>query len=108
MRRAAFFGEVLAAHVIARVSRERHSGIATLLRTVVNQAVFADVEIARPGAATPLVWQALRYVVLESIDAGKAALLPRLHLIVDAAFFVIQRLHLAAAVVNDADGRTKS
>ena len=73
-----------------------------------HQPVFANIEISRTGAASPLVGQALRNVVLKSVDARKAALLPRLHLVINTAFFVAQRLHLPAAVMNDADGRTES
>ena len=77
VRRAAFFGEVLAADVVARVRRERNSRIAALLRAVMHQAVFADVEIARAGAAAPVIGQALRDVVLKGVDAGETALFPR-------------------------------
>src|SRR5271168_1519727 len=108
MRRAAFFGEVFAAHVVARIGRQRHSGIAALLGAVVHQSVFADIEIARARATAPVVGQALRDVVLEGVDAGEAALLPRLHLIVNAALFLVERLHLAAAVVNNSDGRAET
>src|SRR5712691_10673048 len=73
-----------------------------------NQAVLADVEIACAGAATPVVTLALRDIVLEGVDAGEAALLHRLHFEIDATLFFAQRLQLAAAVVNDADGRTES
>src|SRR5271170_1651295 len=99
MRRAGFFCHELAAEIVAAVGCERNSGIAALLRAVVHQSVFADVEIARSGAAAPLVRQTLRDVVLEGVNSGKAALLPRLHLVVDAALFVVERLHLAAAIV---------
>src|ERR1700728_1564610 len=108
MRCAAFFGEVFATHVVARVSRQRYAGIATLLRTVVHQPVLADVEITCSGAAAPVVGKTLRNIVLEGVDAGEAALLPRFHLVVDAALFVIQRLYLTAAVVNDSDGRAET
>src|SRR6202034_2723486 len=108
MRCAAFFRKIFAAHVVSRVGRQWYTGIATLLRAVVHQAVLANVEIPRSGAAAPVVGQALRNVVLEGVDAGEAALLPRLHLVVDAALFVIQRLYLTAAVVNDSDGRAET
>src|ERR1700676_4629257 len=87
IRCAAFFGEIFAAHVVAGVGCERHAGIAALLRAVVDQSVFADVEVAGAGSAAPIIRQAFRDVVLEGIDASEAALLPRLHLVVDAALF---------------------
>ncbi len=50
----------------------------------------------------------MRDIILEGIDAGEAALIPRLHLVVNAALLLAQRLQLAAAVVNDTDGRSES
>src|SRR5579883_3122934 len=67
-------------------------------------ARLADVEIARPGAAPPLVGTPLRDVVLERIDAREAALLQRLHLLIHRALLRVQRLQLPAAVVDDPDG----
>src|SRR5580658_10975255 len=108
MRRTAFFGEIFAAHVVASVSCERNPGIAALLGAIVHQPVFADVEIARAGAAAPIVRQALRDVVLEGVDAGEAALFHRLHFVIDAALFSAERLQLAATIVDDADGRAET
>ena len=84
---AAFFGEIFAAHVIARVSGEGHARITALLRAVMHQPVFANVEVAGAGTASPRIGQALSDVVLEGVDAGEAALLPRLHFVVDPPFF---------------------
>ena len=53
-RRAALFRDEFAANVVP-CTRQRLAGIAALLRAVVHQAVFADVEITRAGAALPLV-----------------------------------------------------
>src|SRR5271168_465620 len=108
MRRARLFSHELTAYIVASIGCERNSGITALLRAVVHQAVFADVEVARAGAAAPVVGLALGNVVLKSVDAGEAAFFQRLHFVIDAAFFLAQRLQLAAAVVNDADGRSES
>src|SRR5437879_3499324 len=104
VRGAALFGQVFAANVVAGVGFERNSGVAALLRAIVHQSVFADIEIAGAGSAAPVVTFALRNVVLEGVDASEAAFLERLHFVVDAALFLAQRLQLSAAVVNDADG----
>src|ERR1700685_593439 len=106
--RASFFRKKFAANVVARITGQRHARIPALLRAVMHQPVFANIEISRTGAASPLVGQALRNVVLKSVDARKAALLPRLHLVINAPLFLAQRLHLPAAIVYDADGRTES
>jgi len=73
----------------------------------VDEPVFANIEISRAGAATPLVGPSLRDVVLERIDAREAALLHAFHLVVNGAFLVLERLNLALAVVNDADRGTE-
>src|SRR5208337_1742718 len=98
----------LAAYVGKRVFLKRGTGIAALLRAVMHQAVLANVEVARSGAAAPLIRTPQRDVVLKRIHAGKAAFLQSLHLVVHAAFFVVQGLQLARAVVNDSYGGTES
>jgi len=70
----------------------------------VDQAVFADVQVAGSGAASPLIGAALCDVVLESVDAGKAAFFQGLNFVVDVPLLFIERLELSAAVVDDADG----
>src|SRR5271155_4787829 len=97
MRRAAFLREIFAAHVVASIRGEGHTRIAALLRAVMHQPVFANVEVACAGTAAPRIRQALSDVVLEGVDAGEAALLPRLHFVVDPALFAAQRLQLATA-----------
>ena len=47
---------------------ERHAGVAALLRAVVHQAVFADIEVARAGAAAPVVGPALGDGFLELVE----------------------------------------
>ena len=59
-RGAAFFGEEFAVALLVGVFHERNAGIAALLRAIVDQAVFADVEVARAGAAAPVVFLAAR------------------------------------------------
>src|SRR5437763_14199890 len=60
-----FLGFVLAVEVGLRVVGERDAGRAALLRAVMHEAVFADVEIARARAATPVVRSPLREVLLK-------------------------------------------
>src|SRR5579863_6666787 len=108
MRSAALFGEIFTAHVIARVSCEWHARIAALLRAVMHQPILTNVEVAGAGTASPRIGQTLSDVVLEGVDAGEAALLPRLHFVVDPALFATQRLQLATSVMNDSDGGTET
>src|SRR5580692_286528 len=73
-----------------------------------HQPVFANVEVTGASTASPRIGQALSDVVLEGIDAGEAALLPRLHFVVDTALFAAQRLQLATAVMDDSDSGTET
>ncbi len=108
MRRTAFFRHILSPDVVERILLQRGAGISALLRAIMHQPVLADIEITRAGAAAPLVGTSLRNIVLKGVDAGEATLLHRLHLVVDALLFVGERLQLAAAVMDDADGRSES
>src|SRR5579862_8010827 len=96
-----------AAQVCNRIFRQWNAWISTLLRAVVHQAVFANVEIAPASAATPLVRLPQGNIVLKRIDARKAAFLQALHLVIHPALFVIQRLHLSSAIVNDSNRRAE-
>src|SRR5271165_5764661 len=100
----ALFGEELAANVGDRVLLHRYAGIAALLRTVVHQAVFADVEVTRTRATAPLVGPAVGNVVLEPVEARVIVLLELLHFQKDIALIFAERLELSFAIVNDADG----
>src|SRR5580704_16819043 len=108
VRSAGFLGHILAADVVDGVLLQWSSRIAALLRAVVHQAILTNVYIARAGTAAPLVGPALSDVVLKAVDTGEAALLHRLHLVIDALFFFCKRLQLAAAIVNNANRRTKT
>src|SRR3954469_17028116 len=54
-RGAPLLGIVLALEIFHRVLFERDAGDAALLRAPVDEPVLADVKVARPGAAAPLV-----------------------------------------------------
>ena len=71
MWRARLFGKVFALHVSERIFLEWNAGVTALLRTVVDEAVFADVEIARPRAASPLIGLAIGQLVLEIRDPDR-------------------------------------
>jgi hypothetical protein len=67
---APFLGFVFPLEVFHRVILERDAGIAALLRTPVDLAFLADVQIARARAATPFVRFAFSDAVLEPIQTG--------------------------------------
>ena len=69
MRRARFLGVELAAKIIHGVVHQRNAGVAALLRAPVNEAVFADIQVARSGSAAPLIGLAASDIVLELIEA---------------------------------------
>ena len=101
--RAGFSCEIFSLNVGECVLLERDPGIATLLGTVMHQAVFTNVEIASAGAASPIVWFAASEIFLEPIEPAVTMLAIRLDLPVHAFLASIQRLHRAVAVVNDAE-----
>src|SRR5581483_3450427 len=92
MRSAALFGAILAADIVDCVFFKRNTRITALLRTIVHQAVFADIQITRSGAAAPLVRTPLRDVVLKPVDAGEASLFQALHRVVNLALVLIEGL----------------
>src|SRR5215467_3733394 len=108
VRGAAFFGQILAAQIFAAIFLQWNPWIATLLRAVMHQPVLADIEVACSGAAAPIVGHALGDVVLKCVDPGEAALLERLHLVINASLFVTERLQLPAAIVNDPNRRCEA
>ena len=74
------------------VVRERDAGRAALLRTVMHEAVLADIEVARTGAAFPLVGPAIDQVVLEIRQTAVAALGQRLDTLIYPPLVLAQRL----------------
>src|SRR5580765_7838638 len=81
--RAALFGDVFAANVLDRVFVQRLRRIAALLRAIVHEPVLADIQVARAGAALPLVRPPIRDRILEEVQAREVALLQFLHLAID-------------------------
>src|SRR5579883_2522626 len=106
--RAGFLGYVLAANVFNGIVFKRLGGEAALLRAVMNQAILADVEIARTRPAAPVTRLAVGDALLEIIDTREMPLLERLHLQKDFAFARRKRAQLAVPVVNDADGGSEA
>src|SRR5579862_3552252 len=101
---AALGGEELAFDIFAGVVGDGHARVAALLAAVVDQAVFADVEVTRPGAAAPVVGPALGDGRLELVELGVVGLLAVGHGEKDLRFLGLEGLELAVAVVDDADG----
>ena len=70
MRGARFLCKELAPDVFARVPLQGHARKATLLRTIMHQAMLADVEEARACAAAPFIRHAKGYVFLKAVQPG--------------------------------------
>ena len=104
MWRARFLCQIFAANVFNRIFLERDGRVAALLRAVVHQPIFANIEIPCPSPAAPLVRLAQGNIVLEGIDAREAPLFERFHLVIHAALVVHKRLELAIAIMTVADG----
>src|SRR6185312_14946368 len=99
--RARLGAAVLPPDVRDRVLGQRDTGMAALLRAVMHQAVFADVEVAAAGAALPAIGLGLGDVVLKLVEPREAALPQPLHLLIDGRFLGRERQQLAMAVVDD-------
>src|SRR5437588_3558832 len=62
-------GVKLSTDIVDRVRLEGNAGRASLLRAVVDQTVLTNVQIARAGAAAPVVRLAVCQIVLEAADS---------------------------------------
>src|ERR1700688_3013257 len=98
----------LAPQICDCIFLQRNAGMNALLGAVVHQPILANIEVAPASAAAPLIRTAKRDVVLKGVNAREAAFLEILHLVIHTPFFVVQRLYLPGAVVNDSDRRTEA
>src|SRR6185369_15157600 len=108
MWRAGFLCGVFTLDICEGVLLERDAGIAALLRAIVHKTVFANVEIAGAGAASPIVRYSARQVFLEPVEAAVAGFSVRLDFAIDLFFAAIQRFQRAVAVVNDSKRACKT
>src|ERR1700679_2044551 len=107
-RRATFLRHKLPLALLVRVLQQRNAGITALLRTVMNQAVFANVQVARAGSAAPVVFQPLGDVLLKLIDPRKRSLFQRDNFIEDLLLARAQRFQLPIVVVKNSESRGES
>src|SRR6185437_6224856 len=87
---------------------ERHTRVASLLRTIVNEAVLAYIQVTRTGAAAPIVFASCGNIVLKRIHARKRTFAEAHDFLENFAFVRRKGLELAVTVVNDADCRSES
>lgn len=100
--------EVLTLDIGECVFLERNAGKAALLRAIVHKAIFANVEIAGPRAASPLVGYSAREIFLKPVKAAVAGFAVCLDFAIDLFFAAIERFHRAVAVVNDTQRACKT
>src|SRR5579863_1142927 len=108
VRRASLLGGELALDDGDGVLLERNPRISALLRTVMHQAIFANVQVAGSCAAAPAVRLTLGDIVLEPVEARIVTLLQLLHGEKNFALIVVQWTKLAAAIVDDPDSRCET
>ena len=96
VRRAAFRGEELALDVIGSVVGKRNAWVAALLAAVVHQAVLADVQVTRAGAAAPIVGFPLGNGGLKVVESRIVDLFPPAHFFVHDLFVGLEGLELAS------------
>src|SRR5262249_673552 len=104
--RARFDGFGFPFEVVERVRGERYGRETALLRAVMREAVFANVEVAAACATMPLVRQTANQILLKLVVVieREEGLPPRIQdLVVDALLRRLERLQLAGMIMNDAD-----
>src|SRR5207244_7232454 len=72
---AAFFCEILATDICNRVLLQRNRGIAALLRAIVHQSGFANIQLSGAGPAVPPRCWPQRSVVLKGVQRRQYAVL---------------------------------
>src|SRR5207245_9178942 len=82
-------------HALAGVLFKRDARVAALLRAIMNQTVFTDVEVTRTSAATPLVGAPVRELILKPIEPRPAFLAELLQLLIDPLLDIGERLELS-------------
>jgi hypothetical protein len=80
-RGAALFCKKFAMALLVSVLHQRDARVSALLRTIMDQAVFANIEIARACAAAPVVFFPARDIVLKFIDPREGLFLERNNLL---------------------------
>ncbi len=103
---AGFGGLGFASHVGAGVSGERDAGASALGEAIVDEAVFANVEMAAAGGAVPVVRKAAGEIAKPGIVSGEGENGFGVAGDVVHGFLLggIERAKLAGVVVNEADG----
>src|SRR5262249_45050040 len=66
-RRAVLHAVILAPQVVGAVLLKWDTRMTALLRAPVDQAILADIEVPRAGAAEPVVWLSVGKVLLEAV-----------------------------------------
>src|SRR5687768_7523756 len=102
---------VFAFEVFRRVLGQRNSRRSALLRTVVDQPVFTNVQIPATGMAMPVVRQAFGEIILELtvVDKIREFLFAKVHdCVVNRFLRRTQRTKLATLVVDDAYGAVEA
>src|SRR4051812_25938869 len=102
-RRARFLCYVFTPDVSHCIVLQRLCRKASLLRAVVHEAVFADIQVARTGPATPVTRLAISNFLLEVIDLREMPFLELLHFKKHFALTVRQRPQLAVPIVDNSD-----
>src|SRR5881394_1724010 len=103
MWRASLFRKVFTLDVGEGVFLKRNSGVTTLLRAIVDEAVLTDVQIARPREAFPVIRLAASQFFLEPVEAAVALFAIALDFAIDPFFTSIQGFHRTGAIVNNAE-----
>src|SRR5436190_20662307 len=102
--RTPFLRIVFPIKIIHRVLLKWNARITALLRTPVDKAVLADVEIPRARSAAPVVGLPFGYAVLKPIQSGMIFITELLHLLKNLFLSNGKRLQSSIIIVNDSHG----
>jgi len=88
---AGFFGAKFVVQMLSRVFGKRDSRISALLRTIMNKAVFADIQITGSGSAAPVMRTPISQVILELIQPAEFLFSVTAQLLINLLFNAAQR-----------------
>src|SRR5262249_11763865 len=109
-RRAVLHAVILAAQVVGAVLLQWDTRMTALLRAPVDQAILADIEVPRAGAAEPVVWLSVGKVLLEAVVVREVEhrLSERQDPLQNQPLRLVELEQPAASIMNDPDSGRES
>jgi len=108
--RAALRPRCFALDIVPSVLIEWNAGPPALLRTVMHQTLFADIQEPAASAAVPVVWQTASDILLKMVEMSerKQTGFKAPETVIDTSLLLRERLKLAAMIVQNTDRAGKA